>query len=66
MMDATYAIVIKKTDDTFGATKFAGLTLDSAEELMEGIWQGTEPREDWAGLAVINEYNESIESELEW
>ena len=65
-MDTTYAIVIKKTDDTLGATKFAGLDLDTAEELLEGLWQGTEPREEWAGLAIIDEYADTIYSELEW
>jgi hypothetical protein len=65
-MDTTYAIVIKKIDDTLGATKFAGLDLDEAEELLEGLWQGTEPREEWAGLAIIDEYADTIYSELEW
>ena len=62
----TYAIAIKKTDETLGATKFAGMDLDTAEEMAEALWQGTAPRDEWAGLVVINEHTNEIISELEW
>lgn len=65
-MDTTYAIAIKKTDDTLAPTKFAGMNLDTAEELIEALWQGTAPHDDWAGLALIDEYADTIYSELEW
>ena len=60
-----YSIAIKKIDDTMQITKFRDLVLDQAEELSEGIWMGTAPRDDWAGVAVLDEKGE-IYSELEW
>jgi hypothetical protein len=61
-----YDIKIKLIDDSLEGTKFSGLELESAWELMEGIWQGTAPRETWAGLAVVSQRDGTIESELEW
>ena len=61
----TYSIAIKLIDDTMKTTKFTELDYDTALELSEGIWNGTMPQEDWAGVAVIDS-NGEIESELEW
>ena len=61
-----YDIKIKLVDDSLEGTKFSGLELENAWELMEGIWQGTAPRENWAGLVVVSQSDGSIESEMEW
>lgn len=66
-VEPSYALVIKLTDDTHSPTKFNCLDLDTAEEIMEGVYQGTAPRDNWAGLAIIDEnFPEEIISELEW
>ena len=65
----TYTIAIKHDDDTMHPAtngKFRGLDLDSAEEIMEGIWMGTAPQENWAGVAVISDDNGDIYAEMEW
>jgi hypothetical protein len=61
----TYDIAIKLIDDTLKTTKFTGLDYDTACELSEGIWMGTGPEEDWAGVVVIDS-NGDIDNELEW
>ena len=64
-----YTIAIKHDDDTMHPAtngKFQGLDLDSAEEIMEGIWMGTAPQENWAGVAVISDDNGDIYAEMEW
>jgi hypothetical protein len=61
----TYSIAIKLVDDTLVTTKFRNLEYDTAQELLEGIWQGTAPRDGWAGLALIDN-NGDIDNELEW
>ena len=61
----TYDIAIKLIDDTLKATKFKSLDYDTALELAEGIYNGTMPHEDWAGIVVIDN-NGDIDNELEW
>ena len=61
----TYSIAIKLLDDTLVTTKFRDMEYDTAQELLEGIWQGTAPRENWAGLALIDN-NGDIDNEMEW
>jgi len=61
----TYSIAIKLIDDSMKMTKYTELDYDTACELSEGIWNGTMPREDWAGVAVIDS-NGDIDNELEW
>lgn len=60
-----YSIKIKLTDDTLKDTRFDNMDEDTACELMEGIWMGTAPRDEYAGIAVVDE-NGDIYSELEW
>jgi hypothetical protein len=62
---ATYDIAIKLIDDTLKTTKFTALDYDTALELSEGIYNGTMPHDDWAGVVVIDN-NGDIDKELEW
>ena len=65
---ATYTIAIKHDDDTMRPAtngKFQGLDLDTAEEIMEGIWMGTAPQENWAGIAILDNTG-NVYSEMEW
>jgi len=66
---STYTIAIKHDDDTMHPAsngKYRELDRDTAEELMEGIHMGTAPCDNWAGVAVINDDDGSIYSEMEW
>jgi hypothetical protein len=47
-------------------TRFKGMDLDTAEEIMEGVWMGTDPNGNAIGLQVVSERTGRVYSELEW
>ena len=63
--EMTYSIAIKLIDDTLVTTRLRDMDYDTAQELLEGCWMGMSPRENWAGLALIDS-NGDIDNELEW
>jgi len=53
-------------DGTARNTRFKGMDLDRAEELMEEIRFSTDPNGNANGLRVVSERTGRIYSEMEW
>jgi hypothetical protein len=60
-----YSIAIKRIDDSLEVTR-RNLSCDDAERIVEYYHMTTQPGDDWAGLAVIDQNTNEIYSEMEW